>query len=203
LLEVVVQEELISSPFTTILTFLTTASPFAVAVPAKLSWNGFKIIACPPTEISHSQNNTSSVSAEASTVPNFLLVNVIFPPLIVYSFPTKASETVTLAHVFFSTALKSVLANDNLIVLFNSSNPLTKTKFTAKIALSLVAISTPSKLTFNSFLLLISHSRFSTFSSLTVTSTFSTPSLISTPHSFFRVNQLTVIGVESALALNL
>jgi hypothetical protein len=146
------------------------------AVLVKVILNGFKTIASPPRVILPSQNITSSVSALASTVPNLVLVNVIFPPLIVYVLPAKPVGTVTLAHVFFSTALKSVVASDNLTFNHKSSNPLTKVTLTAKVALSLVAISTSLKLIFNSSLLLTSHVRPLTASPLTVTSTSSTPS---------------------------
>jgi hypothetical protein len=108
--------------------------------------NGFKTIASPPNVISHFQNTTSSVSAAASTVHNLVLVNVIFPPLIMYTFPANGALISTLLHVFFSVALKSDFANDNWIVLFKSSNPSTNTTFTAKIEVSLIANSTSSKL---------------------------------------------------------
>jgi hypothetical protein len=89
------QVAVVSSPSITILTFLigeylltsyhAAAGFIAVAenaVLVKEILNGFKTIACPPIEILPFQNTTSSVSAEASTFPNLVLVNVIFPPLI-------------------------------------------------------------------------------------------------------------------------
>ena len=61
--------------------------------------------------IDPSATTTSSADWEASTLLSFVLDNLIFPPLIVYvTLGVKADPvTVTLALVFFSNALKSVV----------------------------------------------------------------------------------------------
>jgi hypothetical protein len=67
------------------------------------------VTSCPPNSIVPSHTTTSEVPATASTVPNFVLVTVIFDPLNQYEYKsiTASGSTVTLDPVFFSIAFIS------------------------------------------------------------------------------------------------